>query len=311
MDTTKKIAVMLGLCLMTSISFAGATFHPGDKGNQITTIQQALANYGYNISVDGDYGASTQAAVRQFQEAQGLEADGIVGAATYEALMGEAMPENHTVQAGASAAMPAATSQNEITLVQQALANNGYDVAVDGAFGPGTERAIRSYQVDHGLEPDGIVGQETFYSLTGQSLPTGPIRRFGSGGYNGVSRVESPEATHILDIANQYIGVPYVFGGSTPSGFDCSGFTRYVYSAAGIDLPRGADEQYGVGYSVSMANLQPGDLVFFSTYESGISHVGIYIGNHQFINAASDGVSISDMDSNYWSARYIGAKRVM
>ena len=165
--------------------------------------------------------------------------------------------------------------------------------------------------MDHGLEPDGIVGQETFYSLTGQSLPTGPIRRFGSGGYNGVSRVESPEATHILDIANQYIGVPYVFGGSTPSGFDCSGFTRYVYSAAGIDLPRGADEQYGVGYSVSMANLQPGDLVFFSTYESGISHVGIYIGNHQFINAASDGVSISDMDSNYWSARYIGAKRVM
>ena len=118
MDTTKKIAVMLGLCLMTSISFAGATFHPGDKGNQITTIQQALANYGYDISVDGDYGASTQAAVRQFQEAQGLEADGIVGAATYEALMGEAMPENHTVQAGASAAMPAATSQNEITLVQ-------------------------------------------------------------------------------------------------------------------------------------------------------------------------------------------------
>lgn len=85
MDTTKKIAVMLGLCLMTSISFAGATFHPGDKGNQITTIQQALANYGYDISVDGDYGASTQAAVRQFQEAQGLEADGIVGAATYEA----------------------------------------------------------------------------------------------------------------------------------------------------------------------------------------------------------------------------------
>ncbi len=76
-------------------------------------------------------------------------------------------------------------------------------------------------------------------------------------------------------------------------------------------MPRGADEQYGVGYSVSMANLQPGDLVFFSTYESGISHVGIYIGNHQFINAASDGVSISDMDSNYWSARYIGAKRVM
>ena len=65
--------------------FCRCYFSSGDKGNQITTIQQALANYGYDISVDGDYGASTQAAVRQFQEAQGLEADGIVGAATYEA----------------------------------------------------------------------------------------------------------------------------------------------------------------------------------------------------------------------------------
>lgn len=161
------------------------------------------------------------------------------------------------------------------------------------------------------LDTDGIVGPSTFYALTGQQLPTGPIRRFGNGGYNGVPRVQNSEATHILDIANQYIGVPYVFGGSTPSGFDCSGFTRYVYSAAGIDLPRAADEQYDVGESVSMANLEPGDLVFFSTYEAGISHVGIYIGNHQFINAASDGVSVSDMDSSYWSSRYVGAKRIM
>lgn len=311
MNTTKKIAVMLGFCFMTSISFAGATFHPGDKGNQIVAIQQALIQQGYDISADGDYGDSTQSAVRQFQADHGLDCDGVVGAATYEALMGEAMPENQTSQAASSAAMPVVTADNEIRVVQQALANQGYTVDVDGVFGVGTEQAIRQFQADHGLETDGIVGRSTFYALTGQSLPTGPIRRFGNGGYNGLARVESPAATHILDIANQYIGVPYVFGGSTPSGFDCSGFTRYVYSAAGIDLPRSADEQYGVGYSVSMSNLQPGDLVFFSTYDSGISHVGIYIGNHQFINASSDGVSVSDMDSSYWAARYVGAKRVM
>lgn len=311
MNTTKKIAVMLGFCFMTSISFAGATFHPGDKGNQIVAIQQALIQQGYDISADGDYGDSTQSAVRQFQADHGLDCDGVVGAATYEALMGEAMPENQTSQAASSAAVPVVTADNEIRVVQQALANQGYTVDVDGVFGVGTEQAIRQFQADHGLETDGIVGRSTFYALTGQSLPTGPIRRFGNGGYNGLARVESPAATHILDIANQYIGVPYVFGGSTPSGFDCSGFTRYVYSAAGIDLPRSADEQYGVGYSVSMSNLQPGDLVFFSTYDSGISHVGIYIGNHQFINASSDGVSVSDMDSSYWAARYVGAKRVM
>lgn len=307
MNKVKKIAALLGLCLLTSVSFAGATFHPGDKGDQIAAIQQALANHGYDVAADGDYGAATQAAVRQFQADYGLESDGVIGAATYEVLMGEAMPENTS----ATASQPAVTADNEIRAVQQALANDGYDVDVDGVFGVGTEQAIRQFQADHGLETDGIVGQSTFTALTGRSLSNGPIRRFGNGGYHGVARVESPEASAILSIANQYIGVPYVFGGSTPSGFDCSGFTRYVYSEAGIDLPRDAESQYSVGYSVSLANLRPGDLVFFSTYDAGISHVGIYIGDHQFINASSDGVSVADMDSSYWSSRYIGAKRVM
>lgn len=89
MDTTKKIAVMLGVCFMTSLSVAGATFHPGDKGHQITEIQQALTAHGYDTDADGDYGDSTQAAVRQFQADHGLDCDGIIGAATYEALMGK------------------------------------------------------------------------------------------------------------------------------------------------------------------------------------------------------------------------------
>ena len=118
-------------------------------------------------------------------------------------------------------------------------------------------------------------------------------------------------AQQLLGIASQYKGVPYVFGGTTPSGFDCSGFTRYVYSAVGIDLPRMADEQYDVGSDVSMSNLQPGDLVFFSTYMPGVSHVGIYIGNDQFINASNDGVSVADLNSRYWSSHYVGAKRVI
>ena len=72
-----------------------------------------------------------------------------------------------------------------------------------------------------------------------------------------------------------------------------------------------ADEQYNVGYDVSRSYLQPGDLVFFTTYLPGVSHVGIYIGDNQFINASNSGVSIDSLDSRYWSSRYIGAKRVM
>lgn len=319
-----KTAAALCLCLVSSISVVGATFHPGDKGSQITAIQQALVDQGSSIIVDGEYGAGTEEAIRQFQASHGLETDGIVGQETYEALMGDAMPENLSSHIAAgetslaaaiadNAVFPIVTANNEIKVIQEALQQQGYNVDVDGLYGVGTEQAVRAYQAANGLEPDGIVGQETFYTLTGQVLPTGPIRRFGNGGYGSSAGTAQPSslAKQLLGIASQYEGVPYVFGGTSPSGFDCSGFTRYVYSAVGVDLPRMADEQYDIGNDVSMSNLAPGDLVFFSTYAPGISHVGIYIGDNQFINASSDGVSVASLNSSYWSSRYVGAKRVI
>ena len=119
-------------------------------------------------------------------------------------------------------------------------------------------------------------------------------------------------AAAIIATAKQYIGVPYVWGGSTPSGFDCSGFVQYVFAKHGITLPRTSAQQYTAGTWVSKSNLQPGDLVFYNTSGSGVSHLGIYIGNGQFIHASSSkGVMISEMSNSYWSARYYGARRVL
>lgn len=324
MGRLKKIAGLLCICMAASVSIAGATFHPGDRGSQVSAIQRALVDQGCAISVDGDYGAGTQEAVRQFQASHGLDADGIVGAQTYKALMGEVMPDNRTSRYMTNVPkeelqavrgrkpFPSVTADNEIEVIQQSLKDQGYNVEVDGIFGVATERAVREYQRANGLESDGVVGKETFYSLTGQALPTGPVRRFGNGGFGSLTGTANSALTkQLVGIANQYRGVPYVFGGNTPSGFDCSGFTRYVYSAVGIELPRMADEQYGIGDYVSMSNLQPGDLVFFSTYAPGVSHVGIYIGDNQFINASNDGVSVASLNSGYWAARYVGAKRVI
>ncbi|WP_193708339.1 C40 family peptidase [Alkalibaculum sporogenes] len=110
----------------------------------------------------------------------------------------------------------------------------------------------------------------------------------------------------IVSTARHYIGVPYVSGGSSPSGFDCSGFTQYVYRQYGISLPRTSGGQGSVGGFVARSDLKPGDLVVFS------GHVGIYVGNNSFIHAPTHGkrVQITSLNSAYWRSKYISGRRV-
>jgi cell wall-associated NlpC family hydrolase len=110
----------------------------------------------------------------------------------------------------------------------------------------------------------------------------------------------------VVGIAMNYLGVPYVWGGASPSGFDCSGFTMYVYAQVGISLPHNAAMQYGMGSPVGREFLQPGDLVFFN----GLGHVGLYIGGGQFIHAPHTGdvVKISSL-TGWYASTYVGARR--
>lgn len=127
------------------------------------------------------------------------------------------------------------------------------------------------------------------------------------------NNVEAATPSEVISTAKQYIGVPYKYGGTTATGFDCSGFTSKVFSELGISLNRTSGGQYNQGTSVSKANLKVGDLVFFNTSGRGISHVAIYIGNGQMIGTeSSEGVAISNInDPYYWGPRYLGAKRVV
>lgn len=108
-------------------------------------------------------------------------------------------------------------------------------------------------------------------------------------------------------------GIKYRYGGESPaSGFDCSGFVRYVFGQLGTVLPRNASEISHLGRSVERSQLQPGDLVFFNTLRRPFSHVGIYLGDHRFIHAPSRGgtVEIVNMSQRYWEGRYNGARRL-
>jgi peptidoglycan DL-endopeptidase CwlO len=131
-----------------------------------------------------------------------------------------------------------------------------------------------------------------------------------TGGNSGAGAVgPAPPPTHssVVAIAERYLGVPYRWGGASPSGFDCSGLVMYVYAQVGVSLPHSSYSQYGMGSAVSRSDLQPGDLVFFD----GLGHVGIYVGGNSFIHAPHTGdvVKISSI-SGWYSSTYVGARRI-
>ncbi len=119
-------------------------------------------------------------------------------------------------------------------------------------------------------------------------------------------------AAAIVDLALQFQGTPYRNGGEDVSGFDCSGLVQYVFASQGVAMPRSVREQYGAGAPVSPGDLQPGDLVFFSTVSRGPSHVGILVRDEWFVHAPSDGgvVRLDRLSGEYWARRYVGARRV-
>ena len=131
--------------------------------------------------------------------------------------------------------------------------------------------------------------------------------------------VDAASATLGSEIANYaltFVGYPYVYGGSSPSGFDCSGFTSYVYAQFGISLNRSASNQLDNGTPVSMSELQPGDLVLFKKSATGskrASHVGIYIGGNQFVHASTStvGVIVSNMSDAYYTSGFVGGRRLV
>jgi peptidoglycan endopeptidase LytE len=119
---------------------------------------------------------------------------------------------------------------------------------------------------------------------------------------------DSARGQTVVALAKQHVGAPYRWGGSSPSGFDCSGLVRYVYAQVGIALPHNAAQQYRLGMPVAREDLEPGDLVFFDR----LRHNGIYVGDGRFIHARQTGrrVAIASLDDEWYASHFVGARRL-
>ncbi|SES20203.1 peptidoglycan-binding protein [Salipaludibacillus aurantiacus] len=321
--------VLAGSLLVMPTAYDAAlgdqTLREGIRHGDVTELQDALRDTGhFSANSTGYFGSITRQAVRDFQRSEGLAVDGIAGPQTFSALgvSGSSSNASQVSQSSGNSTISFNTVLRrgargaQVRELQSALADRGFKTSsqVDGVYGPLTQQAVRDFQRSAGISVDGIAGPQTYGALNGSSSSSSSSSASSSSSSSSssnattVSSSSSSSVDAMISTARSVIGSKYQWGGTTPSGFDCSGFINYVYNQHGKSIPRTVSQMYSAATKVSSPSR--GDIVFFET-RTGPSHAGIYLGNGQFIHSgASTGVTVSNMSNPYWSAHYIGAGRL-
>ncbi|HSH35698.1 peptidoglycan-binding protein [Schnuerera sp.] len=317
-DSLKKTIITFSIA---GVLFANPVFVQADLGDQtlkqgmdhkdVQVLQEHLVNLNFlNLEETTTYyGEKTINAVKEFQYSQGLNPDGSFGSETFEALKKildlKPLVYENLLKEGEEG--------KDIKALQERLKILGF-LDIDECttyFGSETRQAVKDFQKLYGIKVDGVAGYETIEAIN-EALK-GNKRKVNPSASRGGSR-DSSLGENIVATAKKYLGTPYRYGGNSTNGFDCSGFTQFVYKQIGINISRSSSTQAKDGKQVSRNDLQIGDLLIFTgTSGSNPGHTGIYIGDNKFIHASSgkqSQVIITDLNSGYYSRRFICGRRL-
>lgn len=287
----------------------------GEHSETVRILQHKLNKLSYYTDkIDGDMGILTENALKNFQKDNKLTVSGQADSETIFALIKAERERNLRKIEELSETIRPGMHNKDVKTVQESLQYFGYYKGeIDGIYGPLTEKALQIAEEEHDIELTKEVtasSLKTLYEKT-EAKEALPPKKIKNKEVVKIKKAETQNSTNtdILTVAKSFTGTPYVWGGTSPDGFDCSGFIQYVYRTQGVEIPRTVSEIWN--FSRSVASPSVGDLVFFQTYKSGPSHMGIYLGDSKFIHAGeSRGVEISELENPYWRQRYLGAKRI-
>jgi len=294
------------LFMLTTAVYADigdTTLKKGMKHPDVAALQEKLNILGYFDEEEfiDSFGDKTEAALKAFQKDVGLNPDAIAGKETFRLLtvrikQTEIIPENfEPIKEG--------DSGDKVVELKKKLKNlDIYKAEINSTYDKAAVAAVLDFQKANALPQTGIVDSATLIKLNTVADKKIADRASAS------RRLVNAKA---VAYAKNYLGVPYKWGASSGKAFDCSGYVVYIMKRFNVNLERTASSQFNSGTKVDRDDLQAGDLVFFTTYKKGPSHVGMYIGDNKFIHASSgvDRVTINDLNMSYYKKRYLGARR--
>lgn len=300
----------------------------GAHGESVRILQHKLNTLSYfDDQLDGEFDILTEHALKKFQKDHGIVVSGQADKKTLQLIIKSEREKYLDQLKEVSISITPGMTNNDVKTVQKALHYLGYYKGeIDSIYGPLTAKAIKMAEEKHDLDLTKEVTEthlQTLHTTVEKKLEEDTQNKNLEKDQQEVQpkpkvvekkaeakKVDVQKSAHTstVSVARSLIGTPYVWGGESVNGFDCSGFIKYIFATQNITTPRTVSDMWNFATSVDKPSV--GDLVFFETYQPGPSHMGIYIGNNKFIHAGSHGVEITDMNYSYWQKRYIGAKRV-